>query len=1854
MIKDRKKLAIFILAIIPLLLLSMLPFVGGAKAETPYQVVDSNEYVFFDLAAGNVYFNGDTYLGWYYETIEGGTPQKKEVKGALDSNQKYYVYQSTPENQSYTGLVDGEMRIPIYNEININGQKWNDFITNCSDPAVVESAWPVKNASFNGDRVSTSNRVVILGLENSSLNIVFDNLWSNYSSTVFSEGSGTGGQPPCYPVAVDVQSNNDIHIYLKGDNRFADLWSSVNDLTYCKGGFFTNIKDPNYILACRGRNGKTPGALFIDSIDPNDNSSGSMTLTCKIGDIGNNAAVLGGDDKFNVAFKNTDGSDWIATSYNRDGTASDQSANNSGYLNLYIGSGTIYAGVPVFDNSNWKSTKVVNCVASRNISFVTITGGVVTAVSNSTSAAIGGGGGFNSEGGVGTVNITGGDVYAYNNSVLSNGVLIPCTAIGSGSCIKKDSVPSIINISGGNVYVQSVGGVAIGGGGSSKQNGGDAFIDISGGNITALSVSGKVSNKAADAGVSIGGGEGGTDGSYNGGNATISISGSPTIVAGSIGGGHKRSPNGKNGFANIDISGGDIRAQFVMEGGANLPCSFTMSGGRIHDVNVSEGKESGVLGAHGGTYNVYYANGEEFKNGAAVWIKDSNGNANISGGIIENCESLNGGAVYMTGGKFNLTGGSVKNNSAIEGGGIYLTNGVVNILSGSVSGNQAADNGGGICVVEGTITMYGGTVDKNVAQNDGGGFYVSANKSAALIDILSGEITNNTASNGGGMAIVSDSNVDVNVVVGVNLPHANIDENRDFTDFSYPDNYGRGHEGHTNHVTNADCAALGIENLIHESCPIVSGNQAIGAGENEGYGGGFYMSSTNAQLSFYCVIERDNTAAQNSSDSMYMEGGVVQIVGDIDYDGTGNANGNISINSSILVEGGQVDVYGEMTNPHFTEDVTVNIKNPDVDHYVDHRCQNEDDIDHYKVQYVENFRKSLDEPATGLYIARQYPSENSNGYEVQIMSNIFTHPGYRILGWCTVPNPTVMSPDSGVPGEIWYKIDEIYDLSTLGTVDGMGAEVTSSDGTTFYDEDLLRIYAIWEKVEYVIEYDPNPPQGVAYSGSMDVQSVPVDDFTVCLSENQYSVFGRHFIGWSLDPDGNGTLYSDKQTITENFTEENGKKITLYAQWELCQHPQEELLYYASGDTVIETCSFCGHTATAKIIGTDKIFDGLEHPAKIQYSDEWQGEENLVVKYELKQSDWDSLDSIDDEFTSSSVPLHAGKYVAFIEVGDANERAECSYAINPIKWDTPTSPVIDLKPQGDGKNPNVEITSPVSDDSCTISYSMVQGDGEPSSWQSGDNVFENLEYGKLYYFYAKIDADRDHVASDYSVSEAYIYTGGNVVVIEHTEGIVITSTVSDESYMFSVTLEDGYHFDNYSIVGPDCSIINNQGGFNGGIELQGNATDKVYNITNLGNSAYCKVVISVSGAVKDCNIDASIIEGEVFESFNGGDTVFVSSDSAFTSRFEVNNYSDNDYTNQKFSFSSSLPYGTTLILRENDSSYWYYNVTNQPSGVSVVALKDFAKMGGGDNLESAVITSTDFTYQLIVDFSDVENRDVEEDLVVSLDFEKKNSEAIDATSSVTAKLVNVAQYEFSNVTTNQNSASLNCDYQGASAYASIWEGRNTALVLKVSDESKDGTPSDLTLAVTNGGKTTIYSLNENDQFIIPLGSVDSYENIHLALSSNIYIGTGLKFDATWFVSCSSAGKSPLNGLAVATTYLEFNWQGNTVPSLRIDGDDRLYQVGSHSSITVKLTYQDLSSDYEIRVEIHRKWPDGTYKETGSFVTYRVSNISDDGCGTLDVTRNLSTTPGSYMVYVLVRDKNGATVLTVPYYFIIEAD
>lgn len=410
--------------------------------------------------------------------------------------------------------------------------------------------------------------------------------------------------------------------------------------------------------------------------------------------------------------------------------------NGSDTKGLIINGGTIFAGTTYSDNCT-----AIGAGGNGN-SEITINGGKITAIASTTGTAIGGGIGYSSSGGNATIQITGGDVYAYNFGYAG----IPAAAIGGGSSNQSDgNTATTITITGGKVYAESVAGTAIGGGSSRQTNGGPAIINIGGDAIVnAKSVAGTYNGTTLNAGAAIGGGTGGTKAGKNGGNATVNIYGTAKVYTGSIGGGKTNNTTGKIGNATITIKNSPtIQGQFIMAAGASNPCSFEMSGGTIDNSSVLKG----------------YTFLQE--NGGAVYIE--NGDADMTGGTIKGSSAVSGGAVYVSGGNFTMTGGTIFNNSALENGGaVYVSGGNFTMDGGTISNNSASENGGAIYVSDGNFTMKSGTISNNNASNEGGAIYLIGGDIVIGLESCLGNdsthihpvVSNNVAqNNGGGLAV---------------------------------------------------------------------------------------------------------------------------------------------------------------------------------------------------------------------------------------------------------------------------------------------------------------------------------------------------------------------------------------------------------------------------------------------------------------------------------------------------------------------------------------------------------------------------------------------------------------------------------------------------------------------------------------------------------------------------------------------------------------------------------------------------------------------------------------------------------------------------------------------------------------------------------------------------------------------------------------------------------------------------------------------------------------------------------------------------------------------------------------------
>ena len=687
-------------------------------------------------------------------------------------------------------------------------------------------------------------------------------------------------------------------------------------------GAVGRISTDNYITVT----GNGTYDITIDNLWSTYNPSSTSRTTGGIG-FDTSGGVLTvhakGDNRFgNIHYSNTNANGKLIFEDAEDGylpasiTCASYNGKNNHYNSVIGGNDNTKDssyGITFNGGVIWAGSQTAdNCTAigagGNGYGKVYINGGTVTAVANSSGAAIGGGIGESSTGGNALVNITGGEVYAYNfgyvSSMSGSKYFIAGAGIGGGSsCKSSGNATTNITISGGYVFASSLGGAAIGGGSSTMSSGGPATVTISGDAVVeAQSISGTdTAGKPVSAGTAIGGGTAGAAGSANGGNITLNINGG-TLYAGSIGGGGCNNATGSIGSGTVNMTNGTVHGQIVMGAGSSSKNTFTMTGGTINN-NLSPVSES-----------IYpYEFIEEF--GGAVYLES--GDVLIDGGIIKNTNSARGGAVYIDGGNFTMNsgtiynsfadyggaayvnsgnftmnGGSIYDNTASDGGAIFVNDGLFEINAGSMFDNSA-DYGGAISVANGDFIMSGGYIHGNIADYggalymdggsfniyngefsnnsaiDGGAAYISG---ADDINIYNGDFDNNKASNNGGAiyATSSGSDIIINVFDGV------ITNN---TAGNHGGAIGASASGSYAAILNIgeeDC--LGANHTLHddEDCPIIDGNTA------SRLGGAFCLHGNADKLAvnIYCGEVTGNIAIRNpGSNSINQGGGTVTVWG---------------------------------------------------------------------------------------------------------------------------------------------------------------------------------------------------------------------------------------------------------------------------------------------------------------------------------------------------------------------------------------------------------------------------------------------------------------------------------------------------------------------------------------------------------------------------------------------------------------------------------------------------------------------------------------------------------------------------------------------------------------------------------------------------------------------------------------------------------------------------------------------------------------------------------------------------------------------------------------------------------------
>lgn len=135
---------------------------------------------------------------------------------------------------------------------------------------------------------------------------------------------------------------------------------------------------------------------------------------------------------------------------------------------------------------------------------------------------------------------------------------------------------------------------------------------------------------------------------------------------------------------------------------------------------------------------------------------------------------------------------------------------------------------------------------------------------------------------------------------------------------------------------------------------------------------------------------------------------------------------------------------------------------------------------------------------------------------VNLMGNTFSRTGYIFTGWNT------MEDGSGTA----YADKAVL---SIGTKQSYGENTT------------LTLYAQWKVITYQIAFDAN-----GGTGTMENINCTFDEAQY-LPANKFEKSGCMFSGWNTRADGSGISVDNGGSI-KNFTDVQGKVVTLYAQW----------------------------------------------------------------------------------------------------------------------------------------------------------------------------------------------------------------------------------------------------------------------------------------------------------------------------------------------------------------------------------------------------------------------------------------------------------------------------------------------------------------------------------------------------------------------------------------------------------------------------------------------------------------------------------------------------------------------------------
>ena len=1338
--------------------------------------------------------------------------------------------------------------------------------------------------------------------------------------------------------------------------------------------------------------------------------------------------------------------------------------------------------------------------------------------------------------------------------------------------------------SGGGIYVSN-GNVTLSGGslkGNSATNGGGVYVN--GGDVTVTGGNIEYNEAQNGGGVYLTGGAftlNGDSTSINNNNATNGggvylTKINPTLLQGSI----TENTATENGGA-IFIDQQIVKLQPT--GAVQITKNQAQNGAGLY-INGTVGKDDAgfsVDASLGGT--VTLTDNIASENGGGVYVNNGFFTMETDHLVLQKNGAQNGGAVYVNGGNATLSVGTVDQNTASQnGGGIYVNGGSVELSGATVTGNTATENGGGIAVSNGNMTMLGGKVDRNHAVNgSGGGIYVTTTGNTT-VKIQSGSISYNQNNIfGGALAVYGGDTGTITITIGLNELHPCDHNEKD-----------------------------GINE--DDSCPVIKDNTVAMEG-----GAIYIKGGSQTILGIYCLVESGNRAGglaagsekTTLNDFMMVRGGTVEVSSADPQNRENYGYGFSSIEGSIHVTAGKVDLWGSMLNPFIKAPITVDIEGEE-DHFIDHRQNEEGKIKWYKIHYYENFEKNG--VTTGRYTAFAVSSEEKH----QVLPALYTHEGYSITSWNIVPKPT--NDNKGHE----YAVGSELSFENPNLLVGFNAET----GT-------LVLYALWSDNTYKIIYEPNAP---SYEGNMQATTYPCTSNTQ-LIKNEYFRELYVFLGWGTTTDQTKPTYFDEASI-QPLSIEDGDVVILYAIWGSCTHEKMEitssdnktdthtptLTYSAAGATLTVTCS-CAYCESATLHAENAIYDGNPHTASVTYTHGVLLKDlEIVYVYAIPGE----VDLSDGEAQNHNEYRYAGTYTATIAKG--GESASLTYVIERAPQAAPSE-----KPAYSVVDNTLQVTTvyATGESGEAVQYSLYV---DITSWKItwGSSAVMTFDAAwTTYYAQVRYPGNRNYLPSDVVRSDLkHFYKGKVSISIVTDAGMIPSVQETTDSLQIIIDLLSGYYYSNLT------HTIDSSGFTGYTLELGEtvNGDRRTYTPkTPIPDTEGATITITFQGTVKKATASAMVKPGEVFSAITSTVETKIARDSAFTVNFRIEDYAN--YSNLTLTFGEqSLPIGTTVILKDlTDGTYWWMKLESPSQSIP---LTSFQKMGTDEKFADP--TAKTLHYQFVIDFSDVTGGCTEDDLTVSLTATPSgNAPELKPSASVTLKAISFSvEKQTEEVDAQEN---VDVTFAQTEGTASKWDSLTGYLLL--TPTGGQDLPPDLVLRVTQGDATVLYQRNAEGFFAVKLTNGKS--NLTLSLESEMFPDGGATYSFSATLHATAVHDAPRSDvIAGPRADLTFTIPAKTAePMAKLTGDRRVYAEGDTISLQMAL-YLGEAEQFQFTVKLLYKTESGRYSDTLIPVA-----IGNDGS---TLTAGLSgLESGSYCVRLTVTNE-GTTVLTVPYYFVIE--